>query len=265
MTMTRGTTSLALAVWLLALAYMAAPVALAAEGDTNFTNVVTSGDVTVGDALVVSGATTLTGAVDAQGHITLATNKDLLGAVDGTSDVGAVATCIGTVYADNIQGTTSTGVILKEGATLATNKDLVGAADGTSDIGSIAVRMGAIHTDSIFVSPVTSHWSTDRTVTATETFVTATGENAETDVTLPNATTVTGRIICVMVSDTTTNNVLVKVATSGKIATSASPAGSGGVAGATGVTASANGSCGCWVSDGTDYDLVLASGTWASP
>jgi hypothetical protein len=183
----------------------------------------------------------------------------------GASDKGAKA-----VFTRAVTGETGTALTI----TGSSGIGLVGAvtvtgsvapeADGTRSLGAIATRFAAAHLDSIYFSPVTSIYGADHAATVTETFLQGTGALAEADITLLSAVDHAGRLACVFVSDTTNNNVLVKSA-AGKLGTSAAPNGAGGVAAATGVTASADGSCGCWVANGTDWDLVFASGSWAAP
>ena len=102
-------------------------------------------------ALTISAASgiTLSNDVGASGNITLANTKDLLFATDGGSDVGALASCAGTVFADNVQGATGVAFVASEGITLATGEDIVGAVDGTSDVGSGSVAIGTVYADSI--------------------------------------------------------------------------------------------------------------------
>ena len=94
-----------------------------AEGDTNFTNLVLSGDATIGDALTVTGAAIFSGTVALNGETTLGNCGTLTwnpgsiasSSIDGISatstDVAVAGAALGDVCIASLDSATSTSAI----------------------------------------------------------------------------------------------------------------------------------------------------------
>lgn len=93
-----------------------------AVGDTNFTNLVASGDVTVGDDLAVTGDTTLTGGLTVTGGVTgtnvLTTGNQTVGGVKTFTDTGTFsgAVTVGGGYGSTGCTLSTAGVLQCNGA-----------------------------------------------------------------------------------------------------------------------------------------------------
>jgi hypothetical protein len=101
-----GLTILAIYLAPMAASYVRPDILQAAEGDTNLTNLVLSGDLTVSDDIVISDALTVSGATALNGGLTMDTNKFIVAntsgntAIAGTLSVAALATFTDNVLVD---------------------------------------------------------------------------------------------------------------------------------------------------------------------
>jgi hypothetical protein len=200
--------------------------------------------ITGASGIGLVGATTITGA--------------LVPEADSTRDLGAAATAFRTLYVDEVQGTTSTAVSLKEGATLPSGKDILPAADGTSDLGSATVRFAELHVDSLFVSPPATATTTSN-MTAFVTIADTTGLSGLITLTLPDAATNSGRIMGLVLLESTTQDVEVKSA-GGTIGLSDRSAAAAAATGVTFTDADEDKDA-FWQSNGTNWVLLWGSAT----
>ena len=110
--------------------------------DTNrFTVANTSGNTAIAGTLAVTGATTLTGNLAANGNITLATTKNLVGGVD--SDI--LMNTNKFVVAGATGNTTVAGTLAVAGATTHTNKVAFGATENAAASGAWAIPITTLY------------------------------------------------------------------------------------------------------------------------
>lgn len=262
--------------------------------------VTAAGAATFAGAVTITGAQTFTGAAALNGGAVLADTKDLTCGADAGCDIGASGTEFGTAWVqtlDDGDGTVAVAAALTVAGNATVTGNVLPEADGTRAVGasgteygtvwtqviddgdgaiglgaslvpddSAAVTAGttaapflAVHAREFYITAPTTVTAAAANITSMYTYVSAASNAVE--LFLPDATAADGYIGCVLLEDSTTNDVTVKSAagTVGKSDLSAA-----GAAAGTGIVfADAdNDTIACWVSDGTNWRV--APGTTAT-
>jgi hypothetical protein len=211
-------------------------------------------DLVVDDDALVTGTLTVTEAIAANGHITLATTKDLLFA-DSTPDIGATGTPGANLYMTD--GDFADDLVVDDDITISglgtVAESFSSASDSTATLGTTGTRFKEIHSDRYYTTEPSVQQASFNIL---QEWNLVDGSSAAVIAWLPDASAVDGEKCCVILEDSTTNDITVKSGggTVGKTDRSAA-----GAAAGTGIvfTDGDEDSYACWISDGTNW--ILAS------